>query len=364
MRMNSSVVLAVIIAVAAGAWVLSGQFADRPATAADPAHSPTDTAAPAPTRVRVVTSTAEEFVPVVRVSGQTEAARVVEVRAETEGRVAEIGAAKGSLVEAGDLILQLDPADRPAQLQRARARTEQRRIEYEAARTLAAQGHQAETRRAQALADYEEARAVQAQIQVDVDRTRITAPFRAVLDRRHSEVGDYLKIADPVATLVELDPLRVVAQVPQSQAPALAEGMTGVARLADGHDRPAIVIYTAAVADAATRTFRVEAEIANPEGRIGQGMTAELRLPLPARPAHRVSPSTFLLDADGQVGVVIVDDNDTARFRRIIVLGADGGGAWVSGLPDRTRIITVGQQLVTDGEPVEPVEIEAGAPQS
>jgi multidrug efflux system membrane fusion protein len=140
--------------------------------------------------------------------------------------------------------------------------------------------------------------------------------------------------------------------------------MTGVARLADGHDRPAIVIYTAAVADAATRTFRVEAEIANPDGRIGQGMTAELRLPLPALPAHRISPSTFLLDAEGQVGVVIVDDSDTARFRRIAVLGADAGGAWVSGLPDRTRIITVGQQLVADGEPVEAVEIGAGAPQS
>lgn len=364
MRISSSVVLAVVIAVAAGAWVLSGQFNDKPATAADPASSGPDTHAAAPTRVRVVTSTAEEFVPVVRVSGQTEAARIVEVRAETEGRVAEIGAARGSLVETGALILRLDEVDRPAQLQRAKARTEQRRIEYEAARTLAAQGHQAETRRAQALADYEEARSVLARIQADLERTRVTAPFRGVLDRRHSEVGDYLKVADPVATLVELDPLRVVAQVPQSQAPALAEGMIGVARLADGQDRPAIVTYTAAVADAATRTFRVEAEIANPEGGIGQGMTAELRLPLPARPAHRISPSTFLLDADGQVGVVIVDDDDTARFRRITVLGADGGGAWVSGLPGRTRIISVGQQLVVDGEPVVPVEIGAGAPQS
>ncbi len=297
MRMNSSLLLATVIALAAAGWILSGQFADRPATAASaqPAAAGPSDVAPAP-RVRVIESAARDYVAVVRASGQTEARRMVEIRAETAGRVAAVGAAKGSLVNVGDMIVQLDEADRRAQLARTKAAVEYRRIEHDAARQLAAKGYQAETKRAEALAELEQARAEQARIQVDLDRTRIVAPFKAVLDRRPMEIGDYLKEGDTVATLVELDPMRAVANVPETEAPALVEGMQATVRLSSGVEIPAIVTYTAAAADSATRTFRIEAEFSNPEGRIGQGMTAELQIPLPARRAHHVSPAVFLLD--------------------------------------------------------------------
>lgn len=360
MRVKSSIVLATVIALGATAWIVSGQVADRPAAADAGAPATEPAAARQPTRVRVVTSTASEYTAVVRASGRTESARSVEIRAETEGRVAKVGAAKGSLVEAGDLILQLDEADRPAQLERMKARVEHRRVEFQAADQLAAKGFQAETRRAEALADLHAARADLARIQVDLERTRITAPFSAVLDRRPMEVGDYLSVGDAVATLVELDPLKVVAQIPEREAPALSEGMPATARLSAGQEIPAIVSYTAAVADPATRTFQVEATFPNPGGRIGEGMTAELRVPLPPRPAHHVSPAAFLLDAEGRIGVKIVDATDTARFQQVTVLGSDGDGAWITGLPKTARIITVGQQLVEDGEAVTPVEVGSG----
>lgn len=365
MRVNPSIILAVLIALGATAWILSGQTSERPATAADPAANPATAAAtPKPVRVRVVTSTASNYVAVVRASGQTEATRSVEIRAETEGRVAKVGAQKGSWVEAGDLILQLDEADRRARLEHAKARVGQRKIEYEAARQLAAKGFQAETRRAEALADLEEARAEQARIQVDLDRTRIVAPFRAVLDQRPMEIGDYLQVGDTVATLVELDPLRATANVPEQEAPAIDVGMQATVRLSNGLELPAVVIYTAAAADTATRTFRIEAELANPDGRIPEGMTAELQVPLPAQRAHKLSPAAFLLDDQGKVGVKIVDAQDIARFVRISILGSDATGAWVTGLPETVRVITVGQQLVGDGEQVTPVEAGAGASQS
>jgi len=363
MRVNTSILLAVVIALAAVAWIVSGQFADRPATAAsnDPAATEPP-AVPKPPRVRVTTSTARDYVAAVRASGQTEARRSIEIRAETAGRVASVGAPKGSVMNAGDLIVQLDEADRRAQLARAKAAVEFRQIEHDAARQLAAKGYQAETKRAEARAELEQARAERARIQVDLDRTRIAAPFKAVLDRRPMEIGDYLQEGDTVATLVELDPMRAVANVPESEAPALVEGMQATIRLAAGNEIPAIVTYTAAAADNTTRTFRIEAEFANPEGRIGQGMTAELQIPLPARRAHHVSPAVFLLDDHGQIGAMIVDDGDVARFKRIMVLGSDNAGAWVVGLPDTARIITVGQLLVSDGQAVTPVD--AGTPQS
>lgn len=365
MRVNLSVILATVIAIGATGWILSGQFADQPATAAvDDAPAPPTSTASKPPRVRVLTSKASDYVAVVRTSGQTQAKRSVEIRAETAGRVASVGVPKGSVVEAGDVIVQLDEADRRAQLERAKARVQHRQIEFDAARQLAAKGYQAETKRAQALADLEEARADRAHIKVDLERTRIVAPFRAVLDRRPMEIGDYLQVGDPVATLVELDPMRAVANVPEQEAPALVEGMPATVRLSSGVEFPAVVTYTAAVADSTTRTFRIEAEFANPEGRVGDGMTAELQIPLPPTRAHHVSPAVFLLDDQGKIGVVTVDPDNVARFRRIAVLGSDEQGAWVTGLPETTRIVTVGQQLVSDGEIVTPVEVGAGAPQS
>lgn len=363
MRVNTSILLATVIALGAAGWIISGQFADRPATAAsaEPATAGPSATPQAP-RVRVIESVARGYVAVARASGQTEARRMVEIRAETAGRVASVGAPKGTLMNADDLIVQLDEADRRAQLARATAAVEFRQIEHSAARQLAAKGYQAETKRAEALAELEEARAERARIQVDLDRTRIVAPFKAVLDRRPMEIGDYLKEGDTVATLIELDPMRAVANVPESEAPALVEGMQATVRLSSGAEVPAIVTYTAAAADSATRTFRIEAEFANPEGRIGQGMTAELQIPLPAQHAHHVSPAVFLLDGQGKIGVMIVDDGAVARFRRIAVLGSDSDGAWVAGLPDRTRIINVGQLLVSDGQAVTP--IDAGTPQS
>lgn len=363
MRVKTSIILAAVIAVAAAGWVLSGQFADSPATAASspPAVSEAP-AAPKPPRVRVTTSTARDYVAVVRASGQTEARRSVEIRAETAGRVASIGAARGSWVNDGDLIVQLDEADRRAQLERTKAAIEFRRIEYSAARQLAAKGYQAETKRAQAQAELEQARADRARIEVDLDRTRIVAPFRAVLDRRPIEIGDYLQDGDAVATLIELDPMRAAANVPEQEAPLLVEGMPATIRLSSGAEIPAIVTYTAAAADISTRTFRIEAEFSNPEGRIGQGMTAEIQVPLPAQRAHHVSPSVFLLNAQGRMGVMIVDDGDVARFKHVAVLGSDDKGAWIAGLPDSVQIITVGQLLVSEGQAVTPVD--AGTPQS
>src|SRR3546814_16166543 len=119
--------------------------------------------------------------------------------------------------------------------------------------------------------------------------------------------------------------------------------MTATVRLASGQELPAVVSYTSAVADNATRTFRVEARFANPDGRIGQGMTAELLIPLPPQPAHHVSPSGFLLDDQGRPGMMIVDDDDIARFVRIAVLGSDTPGAWIAGLPAPARPAPAGQ---------------------
>ncbi|MEQ8587060.1 MAG: efflux RND transporter periplasmic adaptor subunit [Thalassobaculaceae bacterium] len=359
MRIKGSLVLAGILAIAAVAWIASGQVGDRPATASQEAPR-VETPQQSPiTRVRVRDIQASPFVASVVTSGQTEAARIVNIRAETAGRILETPAIKGTVVQPGDVIVRIDQADRAALLEEARARIAQRQIEYDAARQLAAKGFQAETTRAGARAELEAARAERRTIEVDLERTRLAAPVAGVLEDRMVEVGDYVGIGDPVATVVELNPLLITAQVAERQAPLLEVGMPAEARLSTGDEMIGVVSYVASVADDDTRTFRIEIEFDNGDFRFGQGLTAGIEIDLPSVHAHPVSPSIFRLDEDGRIGVMVVDTENRARFQPISIVGVDGQGTWVRGLSDSVRVITVGQQLVEDGETVEPVPAES-----
>lgn len=360
MSFNRSVALAVALAVAATAWIVSGQFGGEvppPATAAAPAE-------PQPAAVRFATSHAEPYASRILVTGRTQAVRRVELRAETEGRVERIAAERGARVAAGSTIVQLAADDRGARLERARATVEQRRLEERAARTLAEKGFQAETRRAEARAQLEAAQAELAQIELDIRRTRIAAPFDGVLDSRPVELGDFLRIGDAVATVVDLDPALVVAAVSERERLLVAPGLRASARLVDGSTAEGTITYVGAVADPATRTFRVELEFPNPNGKWAEGVTAELRVGLPPVPAHHASPAVLQLDRDGRLGVKTVDATGRIAFLPATVIGGDGTGVWLAGLPETISLVTVGQDFVQPGERVTAVPADRPAPQA
>ena len=115
MRPRTSHLIAAGIAVALAGWLASGQIgADRPAPETSPAVE-TAAAARVPT-VRVRGLTAEPIQREIVVNGKTAPARLVTLRAETEGRVDEIGAARGAAVAAGDLLIRLYPRERRAKV--------------------------------------------------------------------------------------------------------------------------------------------------------------------------------------------------------------------------------------------------------
>lgn len=361
MRIKGSIVLAGLLAIGAVAWIVSGQVGEKPATASQEPPKITAPPADAVTRVRVREITAAPFVASVVTSGHTEAVRIVTLKAETAGRVTATPTPKGATIDAGAEILRIDEADRAARLEEAKARIAQRQMEHNAASKLAAKGFQAETTLAAAKAELEAAKSERRTIEVDLERTRIQAPVRGILDDRIVEVGDYVAVGDEVATVVELDPLVIAAQIAERQAPLIEVGMPAHARLSTGDRMIGVVSYISTVADEATRTFRLEVEVDNPKNRFGQGLSAEIRIDLPSTNGHRVTPSIFRLDELGRVGVMIVDDQNRARFTPVSIIGIDDQGTWVSGLPETVRVIVVGQDLVEDGEVIEPVPADGGA---
>lgn len=364
MRIRRSYLIAAGMALGLAGWLASGQL-DAPGGGAGNPSSPAAGAeaesGPKPMTVRVREL---EAVPVSRrivVNGQTAPAREVEVRAETQGRVVAVGPMKGAEVEAGEVLVRLDPQDREAAVAQAEALLRQRQAEHEAAQRLGERGFQAENRVAEAEALLESARAALERARLELAYTVIRAPFAGVLEHRPVEVGNYVDVGDTVAKVIEQDPFLVVAHVAETEVGRLQVGMPGRAELVTGRTVDGALRYVASEADPATRTFRIELEVPNGEGRFASGVSTRLILEDGAVPAHRVSAALLALDDQGVIGVNAVDDRGVVTFHPAQVVRAEADAVWLAGLPERLRLITVGQGFVRAGERVHPVPETTGA---
>jgi len=364
--LTKSSLLATLLAAAVAVWMLTGLAGsdagprDEAASgvAAKPsasAGSTTSDGRPAGLRVTVRKSVAEQIVRDVVINGRTEPNRIVEIKAETEGRVVELGAERGSAVGRGERIARLDTRDRNAVVQRAEALIEYRRQQYEAALRLEGQQLIAQLQIAEAKADLAAAEAELEAARLDLARTTIVAPFDGMLEERSVELGDYVGTGDPIAQIVDNDPLIAVGEVSERDVGAISLGATGRVQLVDGRVLEGTVRYVSPVSNASTRTFRVELAVPNPDDALPAGMTAELRLPAGESRAHFLSPALLTLDDSGNIGVKVVDERNTVRFHEVDIIRSASDGVWVTGLPDEVVVITVGQGFVSDGERVEPV---------
>jgi len=338
-------------------WMVSGKMFSPPP---ENTHSaPVSSAAP---KVRVQISTAQPMTNRLTLQGQTQADRTVTVKAETPGVVKEILAEKGSTVDAGNALVKLAEEDRKARLLGARSLLLERKTEYQAVQSLKQSGYQAETELARAKAALDSAIAAVRLAELELERININAPIAGIVDQRLVEVGDFVSRGDPVAVLVDLDPIRVVGQVSERYLGQIKVDKSGEVRLLDGSLVPAKVTYVGSSANESTRTFPVEMQIPNPEGLIIEGITAELHLPIEQILAHHVPPSVLSLLDNGELSVKAVDDNNQIITYPVEILGDSSNGIWLGGLPERLTLVIVGHEFVLPQQTVVPVSMDTPLP--
>ncbi len=349
--------LSASIAVLVGLWMLSGQLDNG-----DTQERNTQRSTTSPTikrsSVRVRTQSAEEVQRTIVVNGKTAPARVVELSAETDGRVEFIGAERGRNISRGELIVRLDERDRSARLSQAKATVKQREVEFEARERLKTESYVSEAQLQEAVAALEAARAELTRAQLDLTYMSIRAPFDGALQSRIVEVGDFVKRGDPIATFVDNRTIIVTANLSEFDARYVNVDDLAEARLATGGTVRGRIRYVAPVAHEATRTFTVELEVDNSDGRLRPGGTAELRIPAESLLAHRVSPSLLTLDDAGNVGIKIINDQGKVEFVVADIALSSADGVWIAGLPPTVTIITVGQGFVATGSVVNAIPEE------
>ncbi|WP_179380304.1 efflux RND transporter periplasmic adaptor subunit [Jannaschia marina] len=369
------------------------------------AISATNAAAPQAVNVIVLASEAVEVPDAVRVRGESEAARQVSVVAETTGTVVSDPIRKGAFVERGQLLCELDPGTRAATLAEAEARLAEARarlpeaearipeaearvaeaearlaearLNQTAASRLSESGFAAETRVANADAALSSAQATLTAAQVgletvsagiesaeagieaaeasvqraelDINKLSVKAPFSGLLETDTAELGSLLQANGGVcATIVQLDPIKLVGFLPEAQVDRVVVGSAAQARLASGQEVAGAVTFLSRSADETTRTFRIEVDVPNPDLTIRDGQTVEIAVETDATRAHLIPGSALTLNDEGQLGLRLVEDGK-AGFAAVELIRDSTDGIYVSGLPDRADVIVVGQEYVTDG---------------
>jgi multidrug efflux system membrane fusion protein len=315
-----------------------------------------------PPTLRVVVQRIEEreLESAVVLRGRTGAARQVEVRAETSGLVASQPLARGSMVQAGEVLCELAPGTRAASLAEAEARLAEAEINFNAATRLSETGFAAQTRVASVDAARRAALAGVEAAQAELDRLIIRAPFDGLLENDTAELGSLLSPGGLCATVIRLDPIMLVGYAAETQIDRIQVGAMAGARLSNGDEVVGRVTFLGRSADPGTRTFRVEVSVPNPDQTIREGMSADIMVSASATRGHLVPGSALTLDDHGRLGMRLVDAESRTFFAPVTVLRDSLQGFWVSGLPDPADVIVVGQEYATDGITVQVHHRNAG----
>ncbi|MGC1496498.1 MAG: efflux RND transporter periplasmic adaptor subunit [Sulfitobacter sp.] len=383
-----------LVALFGGGSEAAAAQSDTPETSDDAAKQP-DTSELV--KVVVLRSIAEQVDSGVVLRGQTAAARQVDVRAETSAVVISEPLRKGANITAGEEMCVLDPGTRGASLEEARARLseaksrvpesqarveeararlEEAEINQNAAARLIQDGFASQTRVASADAavaaakaavtsattglgtaqsGIEAATAAVAVAEKEIERLTIKAPFSGLLESDTAELGSLLQPGALCATIIQLDPIKLVGFVPETEVNQVTLGATAGARLAAGGTQVAgKVTFLSRSADPSTRTFRVEIEVPNTDLAIRDGQTAEIGISSAGVTAHLLPQSALTLNDDGTLGARLVDDAALVSFAPLQIMRDTADGVWVTGLPDVANVIIRGQEYVTAGVTVAP----------
>ncbi len=298
---------------------------------------------------------AESVTPELVIHGQTAPNRSVFLTSETTGKVIKLHAREGDFVKKGQVIIEIDPQDKPQKLVMAKAQLQQRTLEHQANLDLVKQGLQNQTQLAQSKAQLASAQAQVKLLQVQMAATQVRAPFSGILEDRKVELGTFLKSGNGIISLLDFNPFIIKGFAAEKDLLQIKTGTKATGITLDNTQHAGTIRYVSSQASQASRTFAIELEINNPSERQNDGATADIFVPLAETSAIFITPALLSLNEKGVMGAKYVAQDQQVAFAPVTLVKAESSGIWVSGLPNPVDLIVVGQSFVSPGEKVTPI---------
>lgn len=333
-----------------------------------------------PVQVTTVTLAPERIVLIDELPGRVAAYRRVEIRPQVGGIIKKRFAEGGTLVEAGEILFEIDPALLLADLEtgragltRAEGALEHARQGWERAEALVASNatsrknyEDARNELTTAQANLAEARAVFRRRQLDLDFATIRSPITGYVGRTLADEGALASTSSQteLAVVQELDRVYVDLRLPATKLDGLqsaAEQGLGPVEILDAeqkpHPRPGMLVLSDVTVDTGTGNATVRIEVENPELRLLPGMYVRARIPRGLLPDALLVPEDAVVRNGAGGAQIMVVAGDGRVERRDVVLGDAIGRRLVvtSGLKAGEVIVIRGQDRVQDGTTVNPV---------
>lgn len=276
--------------------------------------------------------------------------------AEVGGAVESVRAEIGQAVAAGQLLATIDERALSQAVAEAEALVRQAGLQYERAQNLFDRKAVTKAQLLDAVTNRDVAEARLATARLALDKARVRAPWSGKIAARHVEAGSFVSPGAPLYELVDVARIKVRAPAPAADVPLLEVGRE-IEVTVDGFAGEvfrARIERLGAELDPRTRTLAVEAEIANPEGRLKPGLIARVLIPRRQLEGALLVPLASLVDLAGSKAVWLVEGERAAR--RTVTLGpVIGEEVVVEGLAAGARVIVEGQHAVGEGQKVEEV---------
>ena len=288
--------------------------------------------------VRVINQNSITYQEEILIKGFAEADKKVELKSETSGKVTALPIQQGSFVRKGDVICSLFVAEKESFFKKAE-------LEFKSAEKLFDEGLYSSNQLQNIKSNFERAK-------LELDNASIKAPFDGIVDRIAIDEGDFLTRGSTCATLLDLDPMILAGEISESDLMNISKGSPALIETIDGNKFNGKISYIASSANPVTHTFRIEVEVENKQNLIKDGASAKIFISGKEQLANLVPLSILRLDDQGNLGVRLISSQGTVEFKKIDLIQDTKNGVWVSGLPSSSKIITVGQDYVNDGEKV------------
>ena len=347
--------LAMGTVVALIVWFSTGSVTQAGTTVSDRSQAPVS----GPLKVAYQTLIAAPMTHELRAEGQIEAETAVTLTARLDTVVKQVKVKAGTRVSAGAVLIEMEQEDWPARLASAKAAVELAKSELAAARSLSDRGFTSDTSRKERQANLSQAEAQQTTLETQLGFTTIRAPFSGVVETVAVEAGEALRNGAALLRLIDDQHLKLVIRIPQQSIRDVRIGQSVVGQTLDGREIRGKVSFIGAEADTATRTFRVEAAFDNAQQWRLSGATASVSVQVGEVLAQHLSPAYLSLNAEGQLSVQIVDEQNVIRELPVQRVRADKESVWVTGLPEKARLVTLGKGFAQVGATVEAVEEQA-----
>ncbi|WP_438482794.1 efflux RND transporter periplasmic adaptor subunit [Oleiharenicola lentus] len=326
-----------------------------------------------PTSVGTVAVESLTWNPVLNAIGTLAPVQGVTISADADGAITKIEVESGTLVKAGDLLIEIDATVELAQLKAAEARADLSKLGLDRSNELKTKNTISQAEYDAVTAQFNQAGADVAALKAQIDKKRVRAPFDGRVGIRTVNAGQYVARGQALFPLQKLNPIYANFSIPQRQFQDVQIGQKIVVTVDAFGAREFVGKVTAvnSEVDASTRNISIQATLENPEELLRSGMFARVTVELPKTAQVVAVPATAIAYASYGNSVFIVeqvkgeDGKEHLGVRQQFVkLGAARGDlvAITEGLKPGEKVVTSGVFKLRNGAPV--VENNSVKPES